>query len=220
MESMRDINRVMEREVAKGSCPLAFERMEFGSKPFQFIISEEKLNEVLTYLLRIRTFGQYAGKSIINNVYMDLDMLCKKPQFKRTRSVVEREEVYTKVQRYKRKLKPEYDGRVCLETVQCIFSLPEKETDRYRMIYEGQETYGFIMSNKYILGLFAYCEAARKTIVWDGVEFEHLTEQEQKQKIVLLDNVRDVLFQALLFDNVSMEKNHIRVDMCTVMLLE
>lgn len=89
MESMRDINRVMEREVAKGSCPLAFERMEFGSKPFQFIISEEKLNEVLTYLLRIRTFGQYAGKSIINNVYMDLDMLCKKPQFKRTRSVVE-----------------------------------------------------------------------------------------------------------------------------------
>lgn len=46
MESMRDINRVMEREVAKGSCPLAFERMEFGSKPFQFIISEEKLNEV------------------------------------------------------------------------------------------------------------------------------------------------------------------------------
>ena len=218
MESMRDINRVMEREVAKGSCPLAFERMEFGSKPFQFIISEEKLNEVLTYLLRIRTFGQYAGKSIINNVYMDLDMLCKKPQFKRTRSVVEREEVYTKVQRYKRKLKPEYDGRVCLETVQCIFSLPEKETNRYRMIYEGQETYGFIMSNKYILGLFAYCEAARKTIVWDGVEFEHLTEQEQK--IVLLDNVRDVLFQALLFDNVSMEKNHIRADMCTVMLLE
>ena len=40
--------------------------------------------------------GSMQGKSIINNVYMDLDMLCKKPQFKRTRSVVEREEVYTK----------------------------------------------------------------------------------------------------------------------------
>lgn len=61
----------------KGELSAGFERMEFGSKPFQFIISEEKLNEVLTYLLRIRTFGQYAGKSIINNVYMDLDMLCK-----------------------------------------------------------------------------------------------------------------------------------------------
>lgn len=218
MESMRDVNRVMEREIAKGSCPLALERLEFGSSPFRFITSEEKLDEVLAYLLRIRTFGQYAGKTIINNVYMDLDILCKKPQFKRTHSVVEREEIYTKVQRYKRKLKPEYDGRVCLETVQCIFGLPEGEADRYRMTYEGQETYGFTMSNKYILGLFAYCEAARKTIVWDGVEFEHLTEQEQK--VVLLDDVRDVLFQALLLDNVSMEKNRIRADMCTVMLLE
>lgn len=56
------------------------------------------------------------------------------------------------------------------------------------------------------------------TIVWDGVEFEHLTEQEQK--IVLLDDVRDVLFQALFLDNISMEKNRIRADMCTVMLLE
>lgn len=218
MESMRDVNRVMEREIAKGSCPLAFERLEFGSSPFRFITSEEKLNEVLAYLLRIRTFGQYSGKTIINNVYMDLDILCKKPQFKRTHSVVEREEIYTKMQRYKRKLKPEYDGRVCLETVQCIFSLPEGEADRYRMTYKGQETYGFTMSNKYILGLFAYCEAARKTIVCDGVEFEHLTEQEQK--VVLLDDVRDVLFQALLLDNVSMEKNRIRADMCTVMLLE
>lgn len=107
---------------------------------------------------------------------------------------------------------------MCLETVQCIFSLPEGEADRYRMTYEGQETYGFTMSNKYILGLFAYCEAARKIIVCDGVEFEHLTEQEQK--VVLLDDVRDVLFQALLLDNVSMEKNRIRADMCTVMLLE
>lgn len=218
MESMRDVNRVMEREIAKGSCPLAFERLEFGSSPFRFITSEEKLDEVLAYLLRIRTFGQYAGKTIINNVYMDLDILCKKPQFKRTHSVVEWEEIYTKVQRYKRKLKPEYDGRVCLETVQCIFSLPEGEADRYRMTYEGQETYGFTMSNKYILGLFAYCEAARKTLGWEGVECEHLSEMEQG--IILLDGVRDVLFQALLLDNVSMEKNRIHADMCTVMLLE
>lgn len=32
--------------------------------------------------------------------------------------------------------------------------------------------------------------------------------------------IKNGLFQALLFDNVSMEKNHIRADMCTVMLLE
>ena len=42
MESLRDVKRVMEREIEKGSCPLQFEYLEFGEKPFQFIESEKK----------------------------------------------------------------------------------------------------------------------------------------------------------------------------------
>lgn len=218
MESLRDVKRTMEREIQKGSYPLQFERLEFGEKPIRFVESEEKLNEVLSYLLRLGEFKQYADKRISNNVYMDLGMLCRKIQFKRTHSVMERSEIYRKVQRYRNKLKPDYADRVCLETVQCIFSLPEKEAEKYRMMYEGQETYGFIMSNKYILGLFTHCEAARKSVVEDEVGYGHLSECEQK--IVQLENVRDVLFQALLLDNVSMEKGIFRAEMCTVMVLE
>ena len=81
----------MEREAKKGNSPLMFDRLEFGGKPFQFITSEEKLDEVLAYLLRLKSFRQYAEKTIINNVYMDLDMLFKKPQFKRTHSVIDRD---------------------------------------------------------------------------------------------------------------------------------
>ena len=73
VESLRDVKRVMEREAKKGSCPLVFDRLEFGIKPFQTITSEEKLNEVLAYLLRLKSFRQYAEKTIINNVYMDMD---------------------------------------------------------------------------------------------------------------------------------------------------
>lgn len=200
MESLRDVRRVMEREVKKGSCPLMFERIEFGGTPFQLILSEEKLDEVLAYLLRLKSFRQYAEKTVINNVYMDLDMLCRKPQFKRTHSVMEREGIYTRVQRYKKKLNPHYENGLCLETVRCIFTLPEGEAEKCRMTHEGQETYAFIMSNKYILGLFTHCEAARKSVVSDGVEYGHLTEQEQK--VVLLENVGYVLFQALLLDDV------------------
>ena len=72
MESMRDINRVMEREIAKGSCPLKLDHIEFGDYSYQEIMSQEKLFEVLTYLLRIGDFKQYAGKTILNNIYMDL----------------------------------------------------------------------------------------------------------------------------------------------------
>ena len=110
MESLRDVKRAMEREVKKGSCPLLFDRLEFADHPFQFITSEEKLDEVLAYLLRIKDFRQYAGKTIIDNVYMDLDMFLKNPQFKRTRSVIDREGIYAKVQRYKKRLLPDYEN--------------------------------------------------------------------------------------------------------------
>lgn len=181
MESLRDVKRVMEREIEKGSCPLQFEWLKFGEKPFHFIESEERLNEVLFYLLRLGEYSGYTVHLVGNNVYMDLDMMCRKIQFKRTRTGVERSEIYRKIQRYKNKLKPDYAGRVCLETVQCVFRLPEEEAEKYRMMYEGQETYAFPMSNKYILGLFTHCEAARKTVVEDGVKYTHLAEEEQKK---------------------------------------
>ena len=218
MESLRDVKRAMEREAKKGSCPLMFDRLEFGSKPFQPVTSEEKLDEALAWMLRIKTFRQYTEKTIINNVYMDLDMLCKNPQFKRTRSVMDREGIYARVQRYKKRLQPDYGRGLCLETVRCIFTLPEGEAEKYRLTHNGQETYAFIMSNKYILGLFTYCEAARKSVVSDGVEYGHLTEQEQK--FVLLDGVGDVLFQALLFDDVEYGNGEMSANLYTIYCLK
>ena len=194
-----------------------FDRLEFGTKPFQTITSEEKLDEVLAYLLRVKTFRQYAEKTIINNVYMDLDMLCRNIQFKRTHSVIDREGIYARVQRYKKRLQPDYDSGLCLETVRCIFTLPEEEAEKYKMTHDGQETYAFIMSNRYILGLFTHCEAARKSVVMDGVEYGHFTEQEQK--IVLLDGVGDVLFQALLLDDVAYGSGELSANLHTVYCL-
>lgn len=217
MESLRDVRRAMEREVKKGSCPLMFERIEFGNKPFQSITSEEKLDEVLAWLLRIKSFRQYAEKTIINNVYMDLDMLCRKTQFKRTHSAIDREGIYARVQRYKKRLQPDYENGLYLETVQSIFILPEGEAKKYRITHDGQETYAFIMSNRYILGLFTHCEAARKSVVSDGVGYGHLTEQEQK--IVLLDGVRDVLFQALILDDVEYDGNELYANLHTIYCL-
>ena len=97
MESMRDINRVMEREIAKGSCPLKLDHIEFGDYSYQEITSKEKLLEVLSYLLRIGDYKQYAGKTILNNVYMDLRG--KKPVFKRTKTAMERNNIFIRHQK-------------------------------------------------------------------------------------------------------------------------
>ena len=81
---------------------------EFGDYSYQEITLKEKLLEVLSYLLRIGDFKQYAGKTILNNVYMDLRG--KKPVFKRTKTAMERNNIFATIRRYAKKLKPQYNG--------------------------------------------------------------------------------------------------------------
>lgn len=216
MESMRDIDRVMEREIAKGSCPLRFVRIEFNNSPFQEIASKEKLLEVLSYLLRTGDYGRLAGKGTGNNVYMDIKG--RKPMFKRTRSFIDRNNIFAAVRRYGKKLKPDFDGHTYLETVQCIFELPEEEREKYRVTYDGQETFAFPMSDKYILGLYKYCVSARQAVVAEETPCEGFSEKEQG--IIRLEGVRDVLFRCLLFDNIKYGEGVLCADLCTIYCLK
>ena len=217
MESMRDIDRVMEREIAKGSCPLRFVRIEFSGSPYQEIASKEKLLEVLSYLLRIGDYGRFAGKGTGNNVYMDLKG--RKPAFKRTRSFIDRNTLFSTIRRYGKKIKPDFDGHTYLETVQCFFELPEGEQDKYRVTYDGQETFAFPMSDKYILGLYTHCISARRAAS-AGMDIPGTGFSEKEQGIVSLAGVRDVLFQCLLFDTVKYGEGVLCADLCTIYCLK
>lgn len=217
MESMRDIDRVMEREIAKGSCPLRFVRIEFGSSPYQEIASREKLLEVLSYLLRIGDYGRFAGKGTGNNVYMDLKG--RKPAFKRTRSFIDRNTLFSTIRRYGKKIKPDFDGHTYLETVQCFFKLPDGEQEKYRVTYYGQETFVFPMSDKYILGLYTHCISARRAAS-AGMDIPGTGFSEKEQGIVSLAGVRDVLFQCLLFDTVKYGEGVLCADLCTIYCLK
>lgn len=216
MESMRDVNRVMEREIAKGSCPLKLDHIEFGEYSYQEITSQEKLFEVLSYLLRMGDFSQYAGKTVINNVYMDLQG--KKPVFKRTKTAMQRNNIFTTIKRYVKKHKPEYNGDVYLETIRCYFQMPQENLEKCRYTYQGNETYAFLMSDKYIMGLYTLCLVARKEAASADVQAEGFTEKEYG--MVRLENVGDVLFQALLLDNVSVKSEQIYAELFTIYCLD
>ena len=219
MESMRDINRVMEREIAKGSCPLKLNHIEFGDYSYQEITSKEKLLEVLSYLLRIGDFKQYAGKTILNNVYMDLRG--KKPVFKRTKTAMERNNIFATIRRYAKKLKPlkpQYNGDVYLETVRCYFDMPQENLEKYRYTYQGNETYAFLMSDKYIMALYTHCLVARKEAAMQDLRVEGFNEKEYE--MVRLENVADVLFQALLLDNVSCKEENIYAEFIRIYCVE
>lgn len=214
MESMRDINRVMEREIAKGSSPLKLDHIEFGDYSYQEITSEKKLEDVLFYLLRIRDFRQYAGKTILNNVYMDLRG--RKPVFKRTRTAIERNNIFATIKRYAKKLKPQYNGDVYLETVRCYFDMSQENLEKYRYTYQENETYAFVLSDKYIMALYTHCLVARKVATFENIELNGLSKVEIS--MVKLKSVREVLFQVLLLDDVKFDDGKMYAELCTIYL--
>ncbi len=216
MESMRDVDRVMEREIKKGSTPLQFEQLGFGDYSYNEISSKEKLLQVLSYLLRIGEYQQFAGKTVGNNVYMD--MKGKKVVFKRTRLTYERNNIFVTIKRLIKKYKPDYEGKVYLETVRCFFTISEEELEKCRYDYEGRATYAFVMSDKYIMALYTHCLTARKAVAFENIELEGQSETELS--VVKLEGVREVLFQALLLDDVKFEDGKMYADLCSIYLLE
>lgn len=71
------------------------------------------------------------------------------------------------------------------------------------------------MSDKYIKALYTHCLVARKEAAIQGMLIEGFTEKEYG--MVSLENVGEVLFQALLFDNVRIiRSNKIYMEFCTL----
>ena len=216
MESMRDVGRVMEREIKKGSTPLVFDRLGFGDYSYNMITSKEKLLQVLSYLLRIGEYEAFAGKTIGNNVYMDIKG--KKTVFKRARLTYERNNIFATIKRLVKKYKPDYEGKVYLETVRCFFELSQDELEKCRYNYQGRDTYAFVLSDKYIMGLYTYCLSARKAAALENIEPEGLSQTEIS--MVKLESVREVLFQKLLLDDMKLEDGKLYAKLCSIYLLE
>lgn len=106
---------------------------------------------------------------------------------------------------------------VYLEMVRCYFDIPQENLEKCRYTYHGNETYAFLMSDKYIMALYTHCLVARKEAAIQGMQIEGLTEKEYG--MVRLENVGDVLFQSLLFDNVKYMNKKIYMEFYTLYLL-
>lgn len=216
MESMRDTRRIMENEIKKGSTPLNFEKIELDENCYQEIASRDKLQEVLQYLHRVGTYKIFANKMVINNVYTV--MRGRTPDFTRARSFLEREQIYHQMLRQEKKIGPGYQGDCFIETAKCYFSLPADEWERRRMQYKDQEAFGFILSNKYILGLYKFCREARRDFALGYDPGERNIPQIRK-RLMSMENVR-VLAHCLLLDDVWVENDLIGAKLYTVFVTE
>ena len=218
MESTRDIKRMIEREIKKGSAPLTFEHIDYHADALQEITSESKLKEVLVYLLRTAEYENLANDMTRNNVYTE-NHLIRGDSFHRRNNVMERNANYLNVMGYARRLKPCYDGKTYVETVPCFFSFPEDELEKYSFVYEGKETYAFPLSGKHIIsGLYLLSIMNRKNLA--TLDVPGYIEGEANKQIYQLEDVRAVLFQCMLLDDIHRVDDLFEAKLYTIYLLK
>ena len=63
-----------------------------------------------------------------------------------------------------------------------------------------------------------WCVYARKAVALEDIELEGLSETELS--MVKLESVRDVLFQALLLDDVKFEDGKMYAELCSIIMLK
>lgn len=142
----------------------------------------------------------------------------KTPDFTRARSVLDREKIYHQMLRQEKKLQPTYQGDCYVETARCYFSLPEDEWDKHKMTYQKNEAFGFIMSNKYILGLYKYCREARRDFAVCSAKVPDKG-NEVVNRLMDMEDV-EVLAHCLLLDDVKLSHKQIFVNLYTVFILK
>ena len=147
-----------------------------------------------------------------------MDIRGKEVVFKRTKLTYERNNIFATIKRLSKKSKPDYEGKVYLEIVRRFFTISEEELGKCRYNYKGKDTYAFVMSDRYIMALYTYCLSARKAVALENIEPEGLSEAELA--MVKLENVREVLFQALLLDDVKFEDEKMYAELYTIFLIK
>ncbi len=79
-----------------------------------------------------------------------------------------------------------------METVRCYFDISQENLEKFRYTYQGNETYAFLMSDKYIMTLYTQCLVARKEAAMQDIQIEGFTEKEYG--MVRMDNIEEALF--------------------------
>jgi len=215
MESLRDVRRKMQREIEKGrATPLKFEKLELEENSYKMITSAEQYKKILNWLIRLNEY-RTGEATVANNVYMK--PMAKVPEFTRTKSILERMNISVDAIRRAKKINPSFDGDCVLEEAVCYFSLPQEEKDKCRYTYNDNETYGFLMSNPYIMGLYCECESARADY---AVNMEVNDNDPMYKRIMGLANINEVMFQCLLLDDVWESDGMICAKLYTVYVIE
>ena len=97
MESQRDILRVIEKEIKKGSAPVAFAGLGFSEESYHLVDSQAKMNQLLDYFFRNEEYAALADQQVKSNIYAEMG---KRLNFRSARSDRDRKNMEVAAKRW------------------------------------------------------------------------------------------------------------------------
>ncbi|MDO5392887.1 MAG: hypothetical protein Q4F24_17615 [Eubacteriales bacterium] len=214
MESQREVLRMIEKEIRKGSAPVRFAGMGFTEETYHLVESQAKMNQLLDYFFRTGEFAALTDKQVRSNVYMDAGF--KKVNFRNAASELDRRNMETAAKRWIKKKHPSFDGDVYVENVRFFLEFLEEEREKRECTVNGEKLTALIFSRKHLSGLYMQCLVHRKEAMQHMEKLEGFSEV--CNRIYRLEDV-DVLFQCMLLDQMEWEDGKLYGHFSTVYLL-
>ena len=213
MESQRDILRVIEKEIKKGSAPVAFAGLGFSEECYHLVDSQAKMNQLLDYFFRNEEYAALADRQVKSNIYAEMG---KRLNFRSARSDRDRKNMEVAAKRWIKKKHPTFDGDVYVENIRCFLDISQEELEKRKCTVNEQDITALIFSQKHLEALYLQCLMHRRNAMQEVPELKGLSET--CDRIYKLQDV-DVLFQCLLMDQMDWEEEKLYVQFSTVYLL-
>ena len=204
MESQRDILRVIEKEIKKGSAPVAFAGLGFSEECYHLVDSQAKMNQLLDYFFRNEEYAALAERQVKSNIYAEMG---KRLNFRSARSDRDRKNMEVAAKRWIKKKHPTFDGDVYVENIRCFLDISQEELEKRKCTVNEQDT----------TALYLQCLMHRRNAMQEIPELKGLSET--CNRIYKLQDV-DVLFQCLLMDQMDWEEEKLYVQFSTIYLLK
>lgn len=213
MESQRDVLRVIEKEIKKGSAPVAFAGLGFSEECYHLVDSQAKMNQLLDYFFRNDEYSSLADRQVKSNIYAEMG---KRLNFRSARSDRDRKNMEITAKKWIKKKHPTFDGDVYVENVRCFLDISKEDLEKRKCTVNKQDTTALIFSQKHLEALYLQCLMHRRDAMKEIPELEGFSET--SNRIYKLQDV-DVLFQCLLMDQMDWEEDKLYVQFSTVYLI-
>ena len=145
------VYETVEKEIKKGSAPVAFAGLGFSEECYHLVDSQAKMNQLLDYFFRNEEYAALAERQVKSNIYAEMG---KRLNFRSARSNRDRKNMEVAAKRWIKKKHPTFDGDVYVENIRCFLDISREELEKRKCTVNEQDITALIFSQKHLEALY------------------------------------------------------------------